>query len=162
MQGLDIMVKSPARIVWKTLIFSYNVNEIDQIRSLAQQHGAEFIVESTSRFGDDTLRPEEHLVDTSRLYQTNLDTTILEPQCRTQEYISADGYYWPCCLITSVFTLHKTLLWKHRSNWNIATQNLDQARFQLENWRQTILDNPEHAHPVCKMSCKPGQKFAWP
>jgi MoaA/NifB/PqqE/SkfB family radical SAM enzyme len=161
MQGLDIMVKSPARVIWKTLIFSYNVDEIEQIRSLAIDCGAEFTAESTSRFGDESLEPEEKLIDTSRLYKTSANVTEIVPQCREQEYISADGYYWPCCLITSMFTLHKTTLWKQRKNWDISSQNLDQARVHLEQWRQQILDNPANAHDVCKMSCKPGQRFSW-
>jgi MoaA/NifB/PqqE/SkfB family radical SAM enzyme len=161
MQGLNIMVNSSARIIWKSLIFSYNVNDIEKIKALALSCGAEFVVESTSRFGDESLKPEEKLIDTSRLYKHNLDTIHLEPQCSTQEYVSADGFYWPCCLITSMFTLHKTTLWKQKSNWSISTQNLDQARMQLEQWKHGIIENPTNAHAVCKMNCKPGQKFPW-
>jgi MoaA/NifB/PqqE/SkfB family radical SAM enzyme len=161
MQGLNIMVNSSARIIWKSLIFSYNVDDIEKIKALAISCGAEFVVESTSRFGDESLKPEEKFIDTSRLYKHNLDTIHIEPQCSTQEYVSADGYYWPCCLITSMFTLHKTTLWKQKSNWSISTQNLDQARMQLEQWQHRIIENPANAHDVCKMNCKPGQKFAW-
>jgi MoaA/NifB/PqqE/SkfB family radical SAM enzyme len=161
MQGLDIMSKSSARIIWKTLIFAYNANEIDQMQEFAEQCGVEFIAERTSRFGDETLVPEVHLIKVDRLYANNLETTIIDPQCSTQEYISADGYYWPCCLITSMFTLHKTELWKQREKWSIQNQNLDQARLQLEAWKQQILDSPKSAHDVCKMNCKPGQQFDW-
>jgi MoaA/NifB/PqqE/SkfB family radical SAM enzyme len=161
MQGLDIMVKGSSRIVWKTLIFSYNENEIDQIQKMAENRGAIFVVEPTSRFGNDSLEPNKQLIDTSRLYKNIQETVIIEPQCSSQEYISADGYYWPCCLITSMYTLHKTKLWKEKNKWAIQDQNLDQVRVQLEQWKQAILDNPIDAHAVCKMNCKPGQKFAW-
>jgi MoaA/NifB/PqqE/SkfB family radical SAM enzyme len=162
MQGLEIMSQGPARVIWKTLIFAYNANEIDQIQSVAESYGVEFIAYSTDRFGDDKLVPESHLIDSSRLYKNIQQTVIIEPQCSTQEYISADGYYWPCCLITSMFTLHKTELWKQRKNWAIQNQTLDQTRLHLNNWKQSILDSPATAHDVCKMSCKPGQKFDWP
>jgi MoaA/NifB/PqqE/SkfB family radical SAM enzyme len=160
-QGLKIMSQSSARVVWKTLIFAYNQNELDQIQDVAHSYGVEFIAESTSRFGDDALVPNAHLVDTSRLYKNIQQLVKIEPQCSTQEYISADGYYWPCCLITSMFTLHKTELWKQRKNWAIQNQTLDQTRLHLNHWKQSILDSPATAHGVCKMSCKPGQKFHW-
>ena len=161
MQGLDIMSMSPARIIWKTLIFAYNADEIDQMQEFAERRGVGFIAESTSRFGDETLVPEVHLIKVDRLYENNRETVVIEPQCSTQEYISADGYYWPCCLMTSMFTLHKTELWKQREKWSIQNQNLDQARLQLEQWKQQILDSPGSAHDVCKMNCKPGQQFDW-
>lgn len=162
MTGLDIMLKSPAKVVWKTLIFSYNEKEIEQIKDVAESKGAVFVSEPSSRFGEDTLRPKnEQLVDVSRFYQNNLSVDKLEPQCLSQHYVSADGYYWPCCLITSVFTLHKTALWKQRNDWAIKNQTLDGLRSKLEHWRQDIIEHPNDAHAVCKMNCKPGQKFAW-
>ena len=161
MQGLDIMVKSPARIIWKTLIFSYNQTEIESIKSFAESKGALFVSETTSRWGDQSLKPTENVIDTSRLYERIQSTTIIDPQCESQEYISADGYYWPCCLITSMYTLHRTPLWKDRSRWTIKDQNLDQARLNLKQWKQGILNDPDHALDLCKMHCKPGQKFTW-
>jgi MoaA/NifB/PqqE/SkfB family radical SAM enzyme len=161
MQGLDIMTKSSCRVVWKTLIFSYNAGELDQIRSMAESRGALFMAEPTSRFGFDWLKPQEHQIDQSRLYEKSRDVVEIDPQCSVQEYISADGYFWPCCLISSMFSLHKTKLWKQRSEWSITSQNLDQARIRLENWKQEILNNPQDADVICKMNCKPGQKFAW-
>lgn len=161
MQGLDIMVKSPARVVWKTIVFSYNAQELDQIKKFAENRGAIFVSEFTSRFGDDNLKPNEKLIDISGLYERNTEPVIIDPKCSDLEYISADGYYWPCCLMTSMYTLHKTELWKHRRDWSIADQNLDQARIQLSVWKQGILDNPEKADIVCRMNCKPGQKSEW-
>lgn len=155
------MVQSPAKVIWKTLIFGYNQNEIESIRSFAESRGAIFVSEQTSRWGDESLKPTENLIDTSRLYDHNRSTTIIEPQCESQEYISADGYYWPCCLITSMFTLHRTPLWQDRNQWKITDQNLDQARHTLRQWKQSILDDPDNALDLCKMHCKPGQNFAW-
>jgi MoaA/NifB/PqqE/SkfB family radical SAM enzyme len=162
MEGLDIMAKGPARVVWKTLYFSYNINDIDQIKTLAHSKGVEFFVEPSSRFGDQSLMPTEKFVDISRLYKYNINNVVIEPKCgHSSEYISADGYYWPCCLITSMYSLHKTSLWRGRDKWKISNQTLDSAREQVLVWKQAILDNPIEAHDVCKMSCKPGQKFGW-
>ena len=161
MQGLEIMTKSSVNVVWKTLIFAYNQKELDQIQALAQQYGAKFVSDTTHRFGEASLAPDIKLIDTNRLYETNVETTTLDPQCNKQEYISADGYYWPCCLISTMFTLHKTELWKQRHLWSIKNHNLDQLRSRLQEWQQAIIDKPAQAHIVCKMNCKPGQEFAW-
>lgn len=160
-QGIDIMRHGPARLVCKTLIFSYNLDELDKIKDFSVTKGMDFISEYTSRFGDDTLIPNSEQIDKARMYETNIDTNLIAPQCSTQEYISADGYYWPCCLITSYFTLFQTTLWKKKELWSIHNQTLDQARHQLNLWKQQILDDPSHAHAVCKMNCKPGQEFKW-
>jgi MoaA/NifB/PqqE/SkfB family radical SAM enzyme len=164
MDAVDIMVTKSAKVVWKTLIFSYNQNHLEQIKLLAESKGCKFVCESTSRYGADHLVPANNLIDTSRLYNTELKnfSGTLEPQCLTQEYISADGFFWPCCLITSYYTLHKTELWKNRQLWSIKNQTLDQAREKLKIWYDQIIEDPKNAHDVCKMSCKPGQKFGWP
>lgn len=162
MMGLDIMVQSPATVVWKTIAFSFNENEIDQVKNYAESRGAIFLLDISSRFGDNSLIPiNTQLVDSTRLYQNNLKVDQLDPQCFEQEYISAEGHYWPCCMITSYYTLHKTLLWKNRHEWSIKFNNLDQTRQKLAIWRQSIIESPNDAHPVCKMTCKPGQRFAW-
>lgn len=162
MMGLDIMCRSQARIIWKTLIFQYNQDKIDLIKNFAESKGAIFHVDITERFGDESLKPKDvRLVDTSRLYQYHRDVIDLQPRCDILKYISADGYFWPCCMITTVQTLYQTDLWKHRNKWSIRNQNLDQAMNHLLEWKQQILSNPRHAHAQCKMHCKPGQKFDW-
>jgi len=151
-QGVKIISQYPVRLGWKTLIFDYNYQEIDQIQNYAESLGARFVAEKTARFVDETLRPPQHLLDHTRDYQ-NRDTKI-NPQCANnrQEYISADGYYWPCCWVSSAFTLYKSDLWKNRSQWSIQNQNLDQARLQLKNWIEDMPNRP--ADTVCQMMCK--------
>lgn len=161
MLGLNIMLKKSVRVVWKSLYFSYNEHDMTLIEKTARDLGCEFVVEPSSRFGNSGLVPSQQKIDVSRLYNTDTGTQ-LNPQCLKQEYVSADGYYWPCCLITSYHTLHQTSLWKYRDRWSIKNQTLDQARLTLQTWYDRIVQEPESAHSVCKMSCKPGQKFAWP
>lgn len=161
MTGLNTVLKKSVRVVWKSLYFSYNEHEMDQIEKTARDLGCEFVAEASSRFGEAELAPSQQKIDISRLYNSNSNSE-LEPQCLSQEYISADGYFWPCCLITSYHTLHQTALWKNKDQWSIKNQTLDQARLTLQKWYNSIVEAPESAHSVCKMSCKPGQKFAWP
>jgi len=159
MSGIEIMKKSRARLVWKTLVFAYNEHEIDQIKKYATDLGLEFVFDYTNRFGDNALVPTK--IDHDREYTPDQEPA-LSPRCLESEYISADGYYWPCCMISSMFTLHKTPLWQQREQWRIDTQTLDQARAQLLKFRQSVLDDPKSAHSVCKMHCKTNQvDYQW-
>lgn len=153
MQAIDIMRHSDATLVWKSLVFSSNQHQQQQMEDLASSFGMKFVSDITNRFGDESLRPNENLVLTDR--RPDVTVTKIEPRCSSLEYVSADGYYWPCCMISSMFTLQKTPLWKQRDQWLIHNQNLDQAREKLENFKKMMLVNP---HIVCQMHCKEGQK----
>jgi MoaA/NifB/PqqE/SkfB family radical SAM enzyme len=158
MLGLDIMTKSGVQVGWKTLIFDYNHSEIDQIRTFAESRGAKFVSESTARFGDESLRPPEQFVELNRDYQSTIKKNIdIHPQCdnHEKEYISADGYYWPCCWVSSAFTLYKSQLWKDRQNWTMTGNTLDTLRKRLDNWVDNIVADPDNADIVCKLNCKP-------
>lgn len=162
MQAINIMRTSRARLVWKTLVFSFNETEIDQIQSRAQDLGMIFTADYTSRFGDDQLKPStEQKILTDRLYQDRQEVEM-DPRCSDLEYISAEGYFWPCCMISSYYTLHQTWLWKERDLWRIDNQTLDQARVRLQELKNTIVQDPKNAHPICKMHCKKGQfEYPW-
>lgn len=164
MDAVDIACQSSVQVVWKTLVFSYNENELDQIKALAESKGALFVPNITERFGDENLRPvSNHLINHTKKYKDTKNVVVIEPKCITSEYISADGFYWPCCWISTVHTLHNTSLWKARNLWDIHTSNLDQKRLMLQQWQDDIEKNPQTAHAVCKMTCSPGQKLSsWP
>lgn len=161
MAALDIASQSSAQIVWKTLVFSYNETELDQIKELAESKGALFVPNITERFGDENLRPANtNLINHTKKYKETQEVKVIKPRCMTSEYISADGYYWPCCWISTAHTLQKTSLWKERNQWSIANSTLDQKRLMLQQWHNDIEQNPQAAHPICKMTCSPGQTLS--
>lgn len=154
-QALRILQSYPVRVSWKTIVFSYNYQQLDQIRQLAESFGADWFSQTTSRFGDESLRPPEHLVEDFREYNQQTEKVVqIRPQCQAHatEYVSADGYYWPCCWISSGFTLYKSNLWRQRDQWSIRDRNLDQMRETLESWIGLMQDNPD---VVCRMLCRP-------
>jgi MoaA/NifB/PqqE/SkfB family radical SAM enzyme len=159
MLGIDTLVNRGIPVGWKTLIFNYNYQEINQIQEFAESRGAKFVSETTSRFGDETLRPPEPMVETFREYSNEIKNIVkIEPQCgqHKKEYISADGYYWPCCWVSSAFTLYKSQLWKDRKLWRIKGQTLDIMRDQLAHWVDQLNQNPNSADVVCRMMCREG------
>jgi MoaA/NifB/PqqE/SkfB family radical SAM enzyme len=158
MLGLDIMVASGVQVGWKTLLFNYNYLEVDQIQKFAEARGAKFISETTARFGNDSLRPPEQFIELNKDYQSAIKQNInINPQCNNheKEYISADGHYWPCCWVSSAFTMYKSQLWKDRQNWTIKGNNLDIMRERLDSWVDKIVSNTDDADIACKMHCKP-------
>lgn len=161
MCGIDIMARSSANIGWKTIVFDYNYQEIDAIKKFAESKGAVFVSQKTNRFGDESLRPPVNYVEVAREYTPELEKfTAIEPQCdqHRREYVAADGYYWPCCWISSSFTLTKSEIWQQRSQWTIADHTLDHLRQRLANWIPSMKSNPDI---VCRMMCRPGVP-RWP
>ena len=154
-QALQILQTYPVQVTWKTIVFSYNYDQLDQIRSLAESFGADFVSQTTSRFGDESLRPPQHLIEDFREYKPATESvTEIRPQCvkHATEYVSADGYYWPCCWVSSAFTLYKSQLWAQRDQWRIQDRTVDQLRQQLELWIPGMQSDPD---VVCRMLCRP-------
>jgi MoaA/NifB/PqqE/SkfB family radical SAM enzyme len=155
-QALQILQTYPVQVTWKTIVFSYNYDQLEQIQALAKSFGADFVSQTTSRFGDESLRPPQHLVEDFREYHTTTPlVTEIQPQCakHATEYVSADGYYWPCCWVSSAFTLYKSQLWAQRDQWSTKDRTVDQLRNQLANWIDHMQSDPD---VVCKMLCKSG------
>ena len=153
--ALRTLKDHPVQVTWKTIVFNYNHDQLDQIQELAHSFGADFLSQITSRFGDDSLRPPEHLVEHRREYTPDTERVEkLKPQCEAHatEYVSADGYYWPCCWISSAFTLYKSDLWRQRDQWRIQGRNLDQMRATLADWIGPMQARPD---VVCRMLCRP-------
>lgn len=165
MQGLDIMVKSRARVIWKSLIFRYNQDQIPAIKKLAEERGAIFHIEPTSYYGDETLRPDDvKLIRNDLTYEHSKNVDDLEPKCINLEtgYFSADGYFWPCCLIAGSQSLYKTELWKNRKDWQIKNNNLDSMIEKISNWANRVRSMGAESPPACRMHCKKGQKgWVW-
>jgi MoaA/NifB/PqqE/SkfB family radical SAM enzyme len=155
-------VDGPAKITWKTIVFSYNENEIDQIKNYATSIGVDkFLLVNSNRFGDNYYVPSSQHIDASKLYVNSKHQNQIAPKCNKtshQTYITPDGYCWPCCWITSYFTLHKTELWKNRKMFDLRLNSLDQILENIENFSIDVKNNPHTAHSVCKMMCSIQQK----
>jgi len=160
MLGLDIMVSSPARVIWDLNVFSFNENQLKDIKDFALNKGAEFRCKKTPRHGGEKLVPTNtSYIDTSAMFNkiNNKDISIT-PKCSEEHQISAMGYYWPCGYIQYPFTLYKSQVWKQREKWQIKGQTLDQVSKTLEEWKQQIANDPQNAETICKMKCKTNQE----
>jgi|LakMenE18May11ns_1017448.scaffolds.fasta_scaffold9768220_2 MoaA/NifB/PqqE/SkfB family radical SAM enzyme len=167
MLAVDIMSKSPVRVIWKTIVFSFNYDKLGKIQELANLKGAEFVVEKTHRYGEESLVPPDHLINQQVLYQkefNKIEPIDIKPRCMSKKVVTSDGYFLPCHWIRSPMTFFKSDLWKHRDIWfdrmSINKINYDQGLDLIKQWSDTVLQKGINGGPnldvLCKMKCRAG------
>lgn len=169
MQGLDIMSRSSARLHWKTIVFKFNYDKLEEIKTFAESKGATFHAEKTHRFGKQELAPPlSEFIENNHLFQQEFTTNHeieIEPRCeRDASIITADGYFFPCCWIRAPQTLYKSQLWKQKSRWldklKIENTSYDDALMVVRDWekyvRQNSLNGSANVDVLCKMLCRKG------
>jgi len=157
-KGLEIVTKSPATVIWRTILFNTNEDQIDDIKSMAMDHGAdEFLLEISHRFGDDDQFKPIKFID----IKNNL-TNKISAKCKDNKllYISAEGYVSPCCWIVSYYTWHSTEFWKNKDHWNISNTTLDDflQKDLLNTFIKKTEDNYNDAYIVCQTNCNANTK----
>lgn len=152
-------VASSVKTVWKYIPFSYNENNIEAVKKFSDSIGIDrFWIDFSDRFDSKTeyLRPTD--INLSNRYQAqqqwkqNTSASTLMPKCQNndQHYISANGYYSPCCYIADHRFYYKTDFGKNKKTYQIANQTLTQILTQpvvVEFYKD--LTN----QPVCQYNC---------
>ena len=157
--GIQACVQSQCKTTWKYIVFSYNQTDIEQARNLSISLGIDkFTVEFSDRFDDETnhLKPQDHLIGKRYQSQTQFKSSIeidkLNPKCSNNQehYISADGFYMPCCYIGDHRFYYKTQFGKDKKNYSIHNQTLSEiiAKSNTLTFYKTI---PEQS--VCQYNC---------
>lgn len=167
MTAVDIMSKSPASVVWKTIVFAHNFQDLKEIKKLAQDKGCSFRVEKTHRFGNDTMSPPGDLIESNHVYQEifSYDHTIeIEPKCMQTKTVGCDGIIYPCDWLRNPRTFYKSELWRQQTRWlsklHIKNTTLDAALTVIQDWanyvRQSSLEHSPTVDVLCKMKCRKG------
>lgn len=131
--GMRMCASASCQTKWKYIPFLYNQHCIDSARELSQTLGIDqFIVAPSNRFDQNNthLVPTKDLIDTRHWSQiqwkkSNNDHGI-DPLCadQRQHFISADGYYVPCCFLSDHRFLYKTPWGKQREQFSISNTTL--------------------------------------
>jgi len=170
-QGIEIMVKSPAQIVWKYIIFSFNENDIEQTRQLSKELGMDdFVLNNSDRWIDnDWLRPNKYVnIDDTLLYNGsmngNRDKSIIRwkhdkirnieisPMCKSTNslhFISADGYYLPCCLVGDYRFYYKSEFYKNQDQYKISNTTISKILETTEFFNTIEVTPPAY----CTFNC---------
>jgi MoaA/NifB/PqqE/SkfB family radical SAM enzyme len=164
--GIEVVVRSPVRTVWKFIPFAFNQDQIEIARELGQQLGIDdFLVTPSNRFD----RPDTMIFrpDPARAYPDFVSSQLpyridhkqgkpskVDPKCsdQMQHYISADGHYTPCCFIAEHRFYYASMFGKNKNCFNIVDQTLTQILSQpktIEFYRSITSESPK----VCQFSC---------
>jgi MoaA/NifB/PqqE/SkfB family radical SAM enzyme len=157
--AIEVCVESPCSTAWSFIPFSYNENNIEQARQLSQDLGMDqFHINHSDRFDEQTMhfKPTKSNPGTKWNNQQNWkqsqSTKKINPKCHPGQthYISADGYYMPCCYTGDHRFYYKNQFGKNKKQYRITDTTLSEIlnRIQVAEFYDTLAD-----HSVCQYTC---------
>lgn len=158
-----IKIVAPAtRVRYKFIPFSYNENSIEYAQQLAGELGMEFIFERSDRWDgkDDPLKPQSAELVSSQtehvLHWVPNQQYNISPKCKTtnkEHYISAEGYYLPCCWAHDYRMYYKTDFYKGREHYNISKTTISQLLAESSPLIEFYNSVEEKPMQVCSFQC---------
>jgi len=158
LEAINVTTKV-AHTVWQYIPFSYNTNSIQQAGELASQLGiAEFNLLPSTRWDslNDPLRPESQYINVSDKeikFQQQQTAKQIAPRCKStnyDHYITAQGFYAPCCHIPNHNFYYKTEFYKNKKSYNISKTTITQVLEELREFYATL----ETTKPIyCIYNC---------
>jgi hypothetical protein len=129
--GISVVSESPATITWKHLVFSYNQDTIDQAQKTSESLGIDkFLVHRSDRYDKETdwLRPSSGFIGDRYEKQTEWKqdqrhALNISPRCKNhlEHFISAAGFYSPCCFLADFRFYYKTQWGKNKNTYDIRS-----------------------------------------
>lgn len=160
-QGMEISANSACQTEWKYIPFSFNYQDIESARHLSGQLGIDrFFVDPSDRFDEQTdfLKHSDLPVGIRHkaqiLWKSSATTNIkrVNPKCanKKQHFITADGYYSPCCFVADHRFYYKTQFGKQKNQYDIQTQSLSRILVQ-----PAVIDFNQNlpGQSVCQFNC---------
>jgi MoaA/NifB/PqqE/SkfB family radical SAM enzyme len=134
--GIEISAKSQCQTVWKYIPFSFNETSIDQANKLASDFGIDkFIVSPSDRYDEKTsmLMPSSKefigiRFQSQQQWKNNNNVTSVNPKCHigNEHFITADGFYSPCCFLADHRFYYKTQFGKSKKQYDIRNVTLSE------------------------------------
>ena len=158
--GMEIVATADCDSVWKYIVFSYNQHEIEETKKLCNNIGIKnFSVEYSDRYDEKTiyLKPTSPELVGQRFQQKqNFKNRIqnkVNADClakKSEHFISADGYYTPCCHTADHRFYYKNEFGKNKKEYAIK----DSTITGISN-RPKVLQfyNELELQPVCQFNC---------
>jgi hypothetical protein len=158
-EAVETCAAASCQTKWKYIPFSFNEDTIEQARQLSVELGIDqFEIANSDRFDEITMhfKPVKAQVGTRWHNQQNWkqSQTInkLTPRCHDGQahYISADGYYMPCCYVGDHRFYYKTEFGKNKKHYAILDNTLSKI---LEKSTVTGFYNHLTEQSVCQFNC---------
>jgi len=158
--GIDVATAASVRTIWKYIPFAFNANDIDNVAQLSIKMGFDgFLLDRSDRYeGElrDLAPDDENLIHPRAKGRVKaLDGTAdIDAKCDkgNMHYISADGYYSPCCFIADHRYYYKTPFGKNKNNYSIANTTI--SNILKQNDTVSFYKNIHLTKPLCcTMNC---------
>jgi MoaA/NifB/PqqE/SkfB family radical SAM enzyme len=147
-EGIVESVKA-TQVIWKFIPFAYNQDHVAEAERMAKELGIHsFLVDPSDRWDEhtDQFKPTKLLGPRSEhvlQWDLHQDTTIT-PKCKTtnlEHYISAHGYYMPCCYVGDHRFYYSSEFYKNKKMYDISNITLTSVLENLETFYQSIEQN---------------------
>ena len=157
--AIEVCVESPCSTAWSFIPFSYNENNIEQARQLSQDLGMDqFHINHSDRFDKQTMHFKPTISNpgtkwnNQQNWKQSQSTKKINPKCHRggTHYISADGYYMPCCFIGDHRFYYKNEFGKNKKQYAISDTTLSEIlnRATVAEFHRTVSE-----HSVCQYNC---------
>lgn len=158
--GMEVVANSQCNSTWKFIPFSYNQFDIAQVEKLSMSIGIKnFLVDHSDRFDEktQTLLPNTSLLgarySAQNLWKSSHGTILkVNPKCHRgdQHFITAEGYYSPCCFLADYRFYYKNQFGKNKKQYKISTTTLSEILSE-----PTVIDfyKTVEQQPGCQFSC---------
>ena len=162
-KGIGVLREYSVQVTWKYIIFRYNENDIDDARKLSKSLGVnEFVVVNSSRWihDDDPLQPlsGRGALSISKISWKQNKNIEIDPVCKKtnrSHYISANGFYSPCCKDGDMRFFYKGYFYKNKDVYQIKSTTL--SKLLSDEKTINFYDNIEkNKFDVCTFSCPKG------
>ena len=157
--GIEAMVSSKVKVEWKYIPFSYNIDSIETARQLSQDLGFDlFTIYHSDRWDSDNDPYKPNIDDQGPRYERIVDwrqgkNVKIDAQCKSshkEHYITADGYYTPCCYSANYQFFYSSDFYKNRKDYKISNTTLTKVLTNLADFYATI----ETVKPkYCSFNC---------
>lgn len=147
--GINVLRQGSVNLSWQYILFSYNQNNVEQAKLLAHDLGFDkFFVLDSTRWdnGTEWLTPTKiNEISQSKISwkkKQSVDNKI-DPMCKNtngSHYISADGFYTPCCLAAEHRWYYKTEFYKNRDLYDISKTTITEVLINLKDFYSTLED----------------------
>jgi MoaA/NifB/PqqE/SkfB family radical SAM enzyme len=146
--GIKTLRQGSVKLAWQYILFSYNENDIEQTKILANNLGFDrfFILESERwDHGTEYLTPTKiNEMSQSKIYwkEKTIESKV-DPVCKNtnaSHYISADGFYTPCCWTAEHRWYYKTEFFKNQEVYDISKTTITKVLDTLKDFYSTVED----------------------
>lgn len=156
--GLEIVGNTEIFSEWSYIPFSFNIETIDDAKNISESFGIKnFKLSMSDRWeNNDWLKPSVNYL--GKLGEKKIEwkdknrNLEIFPQCYDgrSHYISADGYYMPCCYVGDWRFYYKSEFYKNKEKYKICNTTFTELMENMKKYYDNLIDD---RHDYCQFSC---------